>query len=575
MLADLLVCTAWLCVIALPGTLLVALVERDAGWPSAAAVGAVAGLSAGILGGYYCLLAGLPFAVFLALEYAALGACLLVLRGRVTARHAPQSAAPRDASRWLLPLVLLLVFASRAVPLFFGELPPGVDPAFHALIAKKIVLAGAIPQDWTPFEPLKLNYPVGSHLLVAAISRLAGVPVHVAFKALFPALACLTTLSIHAVALRILASRHAALLAAIAYAFLAGWGSLDVYRWGGLPSMLGLLLLLGMVDAIHGRNARRAVPLFAALFAALLATHHHGALTAGILFGSHAAFTALVIRGTGRIPRLVAMGFAAAAILAAAPLAAYVRGAGEIGRTSVFAFHEPLVTLWSGASHLGLPFVVLGAAGIAWLFVAPRNEGTLFLVFWVTLLVSLFAFLEYAYRFGVLALEGQFFTALTPTRFLGCLAYPLSIAAGFALARLVELADTPSRRQALRLAILGASLAWAAFTLRAQCAREPVEIGAYDWIASHSDEGALVLSPDPWAAYLAWREVVFTPLPASEARNDARVETKRRLRDVSALVRFHATSGRSVYLVAPIGLPPQDGLKEAWRGQISAVHELR
>src|SRR5204863_5520077 len=120
-----------------------------------------------------------------------------------------------------------------------------IDPSFHTLIAQKILNSGTIPTDWLPFETVKLNYPVGSHILIAETARLTRIPVYIVFKSLFPVLASLTTLSMYCLALRLLGNRHAAWCGAVAYSFFAVWGSLDYYRWGGLPNLLGMLFLLG------------------------------------------------------------------------------------------------------------------------------------------------------------------------------------------------------------------------------------------------------------------------------------------------------------------------------------------
>jgi hypothetical protein len=50
------------------------------------------------------------------------------------------------------------------------------------LIAQNILDSGTIAGDWLPFEPIKVNYPLGTHFLLAETARFTGLPVHVVFK---------------------------------------------------------------------------------------------------------------------------------------------------------------------------------------------------------------------------------------------------------------------------------------------------------------------------------------------------------------------------------------------------------
>ncbi len=571
MLSQLLLCTGFYALIALPGVGFVALSDRQSRWFGALGVGNAASLAAAILCGYYLFLAGMPFAAFIVLEYLALG-CVLVLRRR--AATPPSHPVKADGHATLLLPLLLLVFITRSIPLFFSEVPQGLDPCFHTLIAQKILQTSTVPTDWMPFETVQLNYPVGSHILIAETARQTGVPVHIVFKSLFPILACLTTLSIYCVALRLLENRRAAWCSAVAYSFLAVWGSLDYYRWGGLPNLLGMLLLLGLIQVAWAPRERFTALVFGVILAALIISHHHSALCAVVLFAGYVAFTCVLVRRLAGASRTIVFGLVCATLLSVVPLAAYLRGGGEVGQTSVLRFYEPLIPLWAGVMDLGAPLAILGIAGTVGLFRAPKREAILFLTFWIALLFGVFAFFEYVYRFGVYLLDGQFYTALTPSRFLTNLAYPLSIAAGYLMAKLVQNRRWP----VAATGFLVASLVWSYFPIRAQCGESEIaaDTAAFTWIATHAEPNAFVVSASAWAPYFTGREAAYTALPASEARNSEPVQYKRRvlLRDLSAIADFSLRSRRPVYIALPAQSPPPNPLPEVYRGERTKIYKL-
>jgi hypothetical protein len=245
---------------------------------------------------------------------------------------------------------------------------------------------------------------------------------------------------------------------------------------------------------------------------------------------------------------------------------------GEVGKTSVFRFYEPRLGIWPSAVHLGIPLVALGILGIHLLFRDPGDEPRLFLLFWIVSFFGVFVFFEYVYRFAAYLVNGGFYTALTPSRFLTNLAYPLSLAAGLSLARL-----TGGLRLALGAAlILAGGLVWAFFPIKSQTVRLPLDISAYKWIAENAEKNALVVSSDAWAAYFSQREVSFTPLPASEARNDKYVRYKREVlsRDLREMMAFRRKTLRPVYIAGRAGVGPIQGLTEVFRGKQIGIYKL-
>lgn len=595
LLVDLLKTTLALGALVLPGVLCVMLLDRRSSWPAILSLGSALGLSVTTLGGYHALRAGIPFLVFVAAQWlVVLGLAMraglamrvgLSVRAILARRRGPvldvsqREARSSGGGGWLLAGLLVLVFVSRAVPLFFGDLPLGSDPSFHAIIAQKILLTQAIPTDWQPFEAVALNYPVGTHLLIAEISRAVGLPVHLVFKCMFPIIACLTTLSVHSCALRLLGPQSVieARLAALCFGFLAIWGSVDLYRWGGLPNALGMLLLPSLAELVWHEQRDLSIGLFAVLFAALVVVHHHAALCAGLLFAGHVVFTTLMARRIVSSSARIITGLAAATVLAILPLMTYLRGGGEVGRTSVLRFYEPLVTIWSGLAQLGWPLVALGALGIVLMTRGAIDERRLFLAWWLALLFGAFVLFGDAWRFAALALDGGFYAAFTPSRFLTNLAQPLAIAAGLALTWLAGfIREGFPRRLALVGVVIGALL-FAIPPLREQC-EDPdvdVDVAALTWLGAHAEPDAFIVAQSSWAPFFSWRETAFTPLPASEARQSEGVLYKREVlsRDPRALRDFAKSSGRSVYIVIGAATPLQ-GLKEVYTDERFRIFKL-
>lgn len=565
MLNDLLLCTGAAAFVLLPGVILVRTIDTRAGWPYAFVIGSALSLSGAVVCGYYLLLGSLPFGAFLAAEYLIL---LAVLWWR---RKQPKN--PREQGSYYLLIVLGLVFISRSIPLFFSDLPPGIDPSFHTIIARKILITGTIPVDWRPFETIRLNYPVGSHLLVAELAHWTGVPVHVAFKCLFPIVACLSGAAVYLVALQFFRDRTTALLSCAAYSFLAVWGSLDYYAWGGLPNALVMCVLVAAIAALFQQRPWLIGP----LLAAIVTIHHHGALCAFVIFGGYALFDHFFVRGTHRALRTIIISFAIAGALALVPAGRNLVSGADIGNTPALKIYEPLLPLWTGVANLGVPLVILAAIGLTLLLRRRVDETAIFLLFWVAALLSFFVSLEYLYRFVVYLVSREFYSAFAPARFLTNLAYPLAILAGIALARLATALRTGLLARVASLVIALIALASAFFPLRAQCKPIDFDRQTYEWVAAHAETDALIVSGSPWAGYFTYCETAFTPIPASEARDNEKIVFKRNelLQNVEALKNFTKISGRPVYILQPHEVQTLDGLEEVYDGKRTRVLLLR
>ncbi len=562
-------CFLFFFVLVLPGILLMRVLEPGAAWPRAIAVGSVGSLTASIVCGDYLLIVQAPFVLFVVLEYTVLA---VVIWRRPSAESSPIDGSGNPG--WLMALVTLVV-ASRSVPLFFNELPQGIDPAFHCLLARKILESHAAPTDWAPYESVRLHYPVGLHILLAEASRWTGLPIHVVFKSWFPLTAGLSTLAVYVVASRLTRDPNVGWFASATYGFLPVWGSLDYYRWGGLPNALGMLFLLVIVDASFTEQPRRAAALVTLVLASLILTHHHSTLSTLVVIGGYSSFVALCYRPLAGKTWAMVIALPLALLLCSFPLGRMLAGPLELGHTSVFRFDEPPISLASAVMDIGPPLAVLGMLGVVTLFRREKIEESLFLTFWIVSLLVVFVTLEYAYRLLVYEVRGQLFTALTPSRFLTNLAYPLSIAAAYPLTE----ATSGLRPPLAKAVVLVLALGWSVVPLRAQCMDDgrDADLEAFAWLEAHSDPRALVISSSPWAPYVTGREAAYTPLPASEARNATGVVAKRALEsaDLVTLSAFGRRSGRPIYVVRPNVEDLGSGSRLVARTRTSSIYEIR
>lgn len=501
----------------------------------------------------------------------------LVMRARTV--RLPSQAAGRYAEMgWFAALAALSV-AVCAAPLAWQSVPDGWDPSFHSLLASVTIATGRLPT-WRPFEPILSNYPYGAHIALAEISLLTGLQPHQVFATLLSVVVpALASLQIYALARRMWRRSPAALGAVAAYGLLGYFNSVDYGAWGGLPNALGLILLLAALEPFFAPGfVWRRLIVAGALLSAVPLTHHHVALTAGLLFGVYGvALVALAARRRSpavarRSARRYLLRIAGMAALALA-LASYsflpyaLRGAHSLGDTEVFAdFHEysgwPFdkngVALWLLAVA-GATLALWGVwratpsalrngqrARLALGRLAPRRGGGQAQLFSSLALVALFAAFvlgQFVFHDIMWALYHKDETAFSPPRFLSNMTYFLALYAGPALAWLWQGAwrglgfgfgagvkgarGDVWLRSLVRVALIALTMGVAVESLYAsgqvggsagQLA--PGQMNAFLWTRTHTPANTLVVALDgsdaKWAPYFTRREVYVTPLPASE-----------------------------------------------------------
>jgi hypothetical protein len=497
-----------------------------------------------------------------------------------TVRLPSHAAAHRAETRWFLVIALANV-AVCAAPLAWQIIPFGWDPSFHSLLATSTITTGKLPT-WRPYEPISLNYPYGAHVAMAELSLLTGLRPDQVFGTLLSIVApALASLQIYTLARRMWRRGPAALGAVAAYGLLGYWGSVDYGAWGGLPNALGLILVLAALEPFFAPGYRwRRMGVAAVLLSAMPLTHHHVALSAGLVFGVY-VLALLVILALRRPASLAApasarwssrrylLRLAGIAVVAVA-LAAYsfvpyvLRGTRTVGDTSIFGdaheysgwpFDRNGVVLWimavTGAALALWSLWRMTFAEASWrqrLYTLaqrlyPRRgsgQAQLFSFVALVALAAAFIFGQFVFHRIMWVLYHKDETLLAPPRFLTNMTYFLALYAGPALAWLWSFGQRagvvgkaalkaqmrPLVRVALVILTVGVAIEslFASGQVSATGSGgqpQPGVMDAYLWVRANTPANALVMDlpdvADPWwAPYLTQREAYYTPLPASE-----------------------------------------------------------
>jgi hypothetical protein len=519
---DIAAILAGLTVLTIPGIFLWRAVFPDHDLVDRLTWGATAGHALAVLIAFYASLFRLS--LFWPLWMGVVALSLLLAWFRSPRRQSPA----RDRTQFWLALLLVTVAVSRFAPTFFHDIPPGFDPSLHLLLAKKVMLTDKMIYDWVPFETIRLNYPLGSHLLIVVLSRLTSIPLHRVYQLLIPALGVITTAQVYGLARRVFRSSEVALYAALAYGMWAFLGSIGYYNWGGLPNELGMVFLIPAIAIIAQPKCHlRSAAAVAVFLAAVFLTHHQVSLVAGITLGVAAGY--LLLSPTAAEPekrgklRALALGVAGSVALSSAFLVPEIMQVSQIGDTDALRFQSShsLLLLIAG---MGVVFVAFATCGIVLSCLREARARAGMLLAMSLALVAAYLLCGPVYGNYALHRWGEERTALEPSRFITDLVYFLSVFAGYAMYRLAaryRLELGTAFAIALLLALSNITLWRENFAPD----RDPDRWRAYAWIQQHTPTDALVLTSDQWAPYATWRQTLLTPLPASGPRpgdNDAR-----------------------------------------------------
>jgi hypothetical protein len=442
--------------------------------------------------------------------WAAVGLISVVVWALSLRRQSP--TGERGAQIWML-VILAFVAVTRFAFAIPHELPAGsFDPRFHLILARQIQLTHHAIDRW-PFIGIGLDYPTGSHVLLVTWSNITGLPLYSVFKDLIPLLGVLTTAQLYVLARRMADAPAPALSAAAIYGLWTWYGSIDYYRWGGLPNELAMLLFIAMLSLCLAPRSGATTSAIAVTCAAMILVHHHVMVTAAIILALILVWE--IYHGGSWRPILFAgLG---AIVLDAFFIVPYLLRIGSLHSTRVLASEQriPLIDI---PGSLGWVITGFATAGIILLLAKKTRIHPWVILASLALLVMYFLG-EYVIPaiLGTLQKDVTFFT---PSRFLADLNYFLPILAASALLCL---------RQHLRLspAIVVVILAlapvadWKKWSALANLYYPPPQfVDACRWIGQNTPPNTIVYDPDPWSqtwtTYLCWRQGGLVPVPISE-----------------------------------------------------------
>ena len=440
------------------------------------------------------------------------------------------SNGEKAAQIWMV-VVLVAVGASRlaiALPLV---LPPGtLDPTFHLILARQIQISHHAIDHW-PFAGIPLNYPTGSHVLVVVLSALAGLPLHTTFKDLIPLLGVLTTGQIYVFARRVTDSPLTALYSAAIYGLWAWYGSIDYFRWGGLPNELAMLLFLTMLS-IQGNPHPNPPPEYmgrgrgglamAICFAAMVLVHHHV-----MVVGSVILLFIILWQMYGKKPwRLLAAAAVGGAVLDAFFLLPYAMHFSNFHSTGMAAGGEDILPILRLPGEFGYALAAGAIFGIALCLARKVRCHPIVAIASISLAV-MFVIGEDVIPMALGAMHRAAFTFFTPSRFLADLNYFLPIFAAGA----VSYVQSHFRVRSW-ICIFFVMVAMAADAPRwmamATLSDPPAEFfQACEWIQRNTPSRTVVDNVGVWATYLCWRKTALVALPVSEPLLDYHPEGER------------------------------------------------
>jgi len=421
---------------------------------------------------------------------------------------------PRIPIDRALALIALGAAAIRFLPAMVQDFPPGWDPYFHLLIVRLIEQSGAQVATLSPFENIPINYPMGTHLLIALIAKSTGASMYSVFQvtlALFGSLTCLQVYAwVHAAS----GNPRWALYAMAAYAFLALNGSLEYFLWGGVPNLIGMYLVAGCLTLIAQRDAGElrwwALP---PMYLAIALSNHHVLMAALAIMLALLVWLTLDPQRRADARRLLAGGCVAALVAVPFLVHRFLSGEHGIRDTGLLTYREPPVTLLSIATSYGLVFFLAAVAGAGLYARAFRARPLrVELLLPAAVLLVLFVLFEHGGRLIMIALHQSPIAPLTPSRFITDAACPLSAFAGLAFLQAEERIGRSLLPVVLLLFLTNA-------TYYARQFQPPIDaqrLAAYRWVEANTRVDTLVIDNWVHAPVLTNRASIYTALPSSE-----------------------------------------------------------
>jgi len=308
----------------------------------------------------------------------AAGVIWRIWRGSVRDAGVPRTfAAGRPAFSGWWGIALLGVFAltlwTRFTQIQELALPAWVDSVHHALMIRVAAERGQVPYSLRPYLPVdQLPYHWGYHVFMAAVWRLAGLPLGQTMLWVGQVLNALHVLTIAALAAYLWRRPLAGIVAAIVVGLLSIMPAYYV-SWGRYTQLAGLLLVAPLAITWHAglRTRDRRQLVYSAIMLAGLSLIHFRVLVFMLcLLGADAVVWAISERPAGRRAGLwFGVISAGLALALAAPwlwniavrtlLPAVASPQGLLGESGYNGLNESL--LWAGQNRVLIAIALVAA----------------------------------------------------------------------------------------------------------------------------------------------------------------------------------------------------------------------
>jgi hypothetical protein len=457
---------------------------------------------------------------------------------------------------WVLLGSSVIYLGLRCLPFIVRRLPIGWDAYFHMTISESILAQGRAVHDWMPYENMPLNYPIGSHLLLALTQQLTGARPHLFFELMVVLFTLLSGLQLFSLATRATNDRQIGCYAALTYLFLGNLGSLHYAIWSGLPNLIGMYLFLGLLTAltIDEESRARAIGVFVVYFLAACFVHHHVMVTAGLCLAWTAAIS-FVLGDKERTKRIVT-GLVASALVGSPYFLMYVLRTVGLRNTGIGDYMENMADAWGIAQDVGLGFAASVLAGV-YLYFRNRVPVSQIVLQPLVAMLALYVLVEFAFRTASIVLFHHEMAPFTPSRWITDAVTLLSVFAGIFFRTMQGTRE--SNRYPIAAIIVAGFFVFNRGTYRDtfnhEVSRERRAV--YEWIRTHAAPDAVLIDPDLHATYLTRHMSSSFPLPTSEY--SALATNRQLLEDIAAGRQSPDRADRQVLAVVESGAPAPPG----------------
>ena len=406
---------------------------------------------------------------------------------------------------------------------------------------------GVLSSSWLPFENISINYPQGSHVLIALTAKygslckflpegLSAVPE--AQKLLMFALVLPSALLIWGISQKVFNSFHAGFFAFLTYIFLGNIGTYSSFwSWGGYPTAVGFLLFSGLVYLALSRKKLEKKDYFygAVLWGSFGLCHHMSVvIVAFILF----IYTLLCLfarkNDLWRIWKTLVLPGFYACILYLPGIIFQIRAAGSTQNSEVFRFDDdPPFTFLKILENGNIPLVA-GFFTLLLLFIYRKKISFTaekkFLLVWALASLGGFLLLDFVVRYCIaLPFYGKNFTIFVPSRVLTMAMLPFSILTGILLYKFFRYKSIRKIKYFTSFAITGIVLYGCInFYIRpmGDAPSAPIRRLASS-LASLPENAYVIVDPSKlkkthWLPFLLWKPCITNPIPSSEDRRSVR-----------------------------------------------------